>query len=56
MPTISETASLLKEQMAAQLKNAIVEGRLRPGERVVERCGRGNSGWRKRPFARRSIY
>src|SRR4051812_18214731 len=28
--------SLLKEDLASRLKQAIVEGRLRPGERVVE--------------------
>jgi len=35
MPSV-ETAPLVKEQLAGQLKNAIVEGRLTPGQRVVE--------------------
>lgn len=33
---MAETAALLKEHLAERLKEAIVEGRLRPGERVVE--------------------
>ena len=36
MGSTIETASLVKEQLAAQLKDAILEGRLTPGERVVE--------------------
>jgi len=32
----AEAGSLLKEQLATQLKDAIVHGRLRPGQRVVE--------------------
>jgi DNA-binding GntR family transcriptional regulator len=33
---IAESGSLVKEQLAAQLKDAIMRGRLAPGERVVE--------------------
>jgi DNA-binding GntR family transcriptional regulator len=36
MGTGVEAGALLKEQLAAQLKEAIVHGRLRPGQRVVE--------------------
>ena len=36
MDTTTETISLVKEQLASQLKAAIVAGRLRPGERVIE--------------------
>jgi DNA-binding GntR family transcriptional regulator len=32
----AETGSLLKERLATELKDAIVRGRLRPGERVIE--------------------
>jgi DNA-binding GntR family transcriptional regulator len=32
----TETRSLVKEHLAGQLKDAIVQGRLRPGQRVVE--------------------
>lgn len=36
MAIIVETGSLVKEQLATQLKEAIMQGRLTPGERVVE--------------------
>ena len=36
MDTSSESAPLVKEQLAVQLKQAIIQGRLRPGQRVVE--------------------
>jgi DNA-binding GntR family transcriptional regulator len=34
--TTAAPGSLLKERLAAQLKDAIMQGRLRPGERVIE--------------------
>ncbi len=36
MGTQAETGSLVKEHLAAQLKDAIVQGRLLPGQRVIE--------------------
>lgn len=36
MASLTETEPLLKEQLAAKLKAAIIEGRLRPGQRVIE--------------------
>src|SRR5260370_15948959 len=36
MPPVTETGSLVKEHLAGQLKDAIVQGRLSPGQRVVE--------------------
>ena len=36
MGSPTETGTLVKEQLAGQLKDAIVQGRLSPGQRVVE--------------------
>jgi len=36
MLALPEPKSLLKEQLAAELKDAILQGRLRPGERIIE--------------------
>lgn len=36
MASLAETEPLLKEQLATKLKAAIIEGRLRPGQRVIE--------------------
>jgi DNA-binding GntR family transcriptional regulator len=36
MGSATETGPLVKEHLASQLKNAIVKGRLSPGQRVVE--------------------
>jgi DNA-binding GntR family transcriptional regulator len=36
MITLIESGTLLKEQLASQLKDAIMQGRLRPGDRVIE--------------------